>query len=306
MPITNTQSTPTVPSSVGGYQTPPSSISNRVEGVAFNVLFSQEPTLETEQLRFELTECKKTGSSYYTIVTWKGKRYRITVHENKRKLAYSEADWQQVEARTIKVLDKVQNNKHFFRGTLQLHAKTQKKWKFTYENNTPHVEERSVNKKIIREFKKLLEDQIKPINPPPASKAPKRLERDSYSLSNSNFIHKPEKKEETSFFKKSIKKVKTFLSQLKSNTDEHIEETERKKGRFERIKDCLFPSNNLDYFDDLTSSDTASISSFEGLDNNHQEDLDDNTSLGGITTASRHISNDSGSSYSPEISPGKR
>ena len=84
-----------------------------------------------------------------------------------------------------------------------------------------------------------------------------------------------------------------------------MEETERKKGRLEKAKNHLFPLTNLDDWDSLSSSDTASINSFQKLEN-PTDNLDDNTSLGGITVASSHISNDSGSSYSPEISPGKR
>ena len=84
-----------------------------------------------------------------------------------------------------------------------------------------------------------------------------------------------------------------------------MEETERKKGPLGKAKDYLFPSTNLDDWGSLPSSDTASISSFEELDS-QEGDLDDNTSLGDITVASSHISRDSGSSYSPEISPGKR
>lgn len=204
-----------------------SSINNRVEEAAFDVLFSQkEPTSETEQLRFELNECKKIGSSYYTIVTWKGKRYRITVHDNKKKLACSEADWQRVEHQIIKVLDKVQNSKHFFRGALQLHAKTKNKWKVTYENNAPHIE-RSVNKKVIRDFKKLFENQIKPTNILPPSQPPKKLESASYS----NLIYRPTKKEKPffEFTKKIIEKIKDYLRSIKLNTNEDTEEVKREK-----------------------------------------------------------------------------
>lgn len=291
--------TNSMPVSSEAYQTP-SSLNSRVEEAAFDVLFSQkEPTSETEQLRFELNECKKTGSSYYTIVTWKGKKYRITVHSKKRKLAYSEADWQQVEHRTIKVLDKVQNSKHFFRGALQLHAKTKNKWKVTYENNTPHLE-RSVNKKVIRDFKKLFENQIKPISILPTLQPPKKLERASYSPSNN--IYKPTK-EEKPFFefpKKILEKIKGYLRSIKLNTNEDTEAVKEERSPLKQVKDYFFPSRrNIDDFDDLASSDAASINSFKEL-GNREGNLDDNTSLGSITVASSHISSDSGSSYSPE------
>lgn len=187
-----------------------SSINNRVEEAAFDVLFSQkEPTSETEQLRFELNECKKIGSSYYTIVTWKGKRYRITVHDNKKKLACSEADWQRVEHQIIKVLDKVQNSKHFFRGALQLHAKTKNKWKVTYENNAPHIE-RSVNKKVIRDFKKLFENQIKPTNILPPSQPLKSWKAHHIQTS---FIDRQKKKSLSSnLLKKLLKKLKIIFA----------------------------------------------------------------------------------------------
>ncbi|KAG6559261.1 hypothetical protein [Candidatus Rhabdochlamydia sp. W815] len=286
-------------SSHGGYETPPST--NRVEEVAFDVVFSQEPLPGKEKLRFKLKQCGKTGSQYYTIVKWRGKRYRITVHDNKRKLAYSEADWQRIEHRTIKVLNKVQRE-HFFRGTLQLHAKTKKKWK-VYKNKSSHIK-CSVNKKVIREFKNLLENQIKSTNIFPATKAP--VKRKASNLAALDIPFKQVKKEEASFPKKIIEKIKNSLSYLKSNTDEDTEKTERKKGLFKQAKNYFFPSNDHDNFDDLASSDTASIRSFEESDNRREGDFDDNTSLGGITVASSHISSDSGSSYSPKISPEKK
>ncbi|MDR2539250.1 MAG: hypothetical protein LBC45_01295 [Chlamydiales bacterium] len=245
-------------------QTP--SIYNRVEGVAFDALFSKNPLSESEQLRFELNECKKTGSSYYTIVTWKDKRYRITVHNKKRTLAYSEGDWQRIEDRITQVLDKVQNSKHFFKGTLHLHVKTKNKWKVTYENNAPLVEH-FVNEKTIREFKNLLEKQINPTNRLPTGvhtstgMLPQKLKRSLHSSLNYN----PTKKE-NSFFefpKKILEKVKHYLRPLKSNANEAMEKTERKKESFELTKERLFFPNNLDNFDDLSSSDGSSISFFE-------------------------------------------
>lgn len=281
-----------IPFSPEGHQTP-SSINNRVEGVAFDVLFSQEP--ETEQLRFELTESKKTGSQYYRIVLLNGKKHRITVFDKGNKLAYSEGDWQRVEHLTTKLVERYHKNKDFpekSKGTLSL---KERKWTVTYGDRTPTIE-RSVNKRVIREFKKLFEDQIKPTNILPATKAP--LKRKASNLAALDTPSKQAKTEETSFAKKIIEKAKNFLFRSKSNTDEDMEETEKEKGPLEKAKDHLFPSTNLDDWDSLSSSDTASISSFEELEN-PTDDLDDNTSLGGITVASSHISNDSGSSYSP-------
>lgn len=287
-----------IPFSPEGHQTP-FSINNRVEGAAFDVLFSQEP--ETEQLRFELTESKQTGSQYYRIVLLNGKKHRITVFDKGNKLAYSEGDWQRVEHLTTKLLERYHKNKDFpekSKGTLSL---KKRKWTVTCGDGTPHVD-LSVNKKVIREFKNLLEKQIKPTNILPATKAPlKRKTSNLVALA----PPKQAKTEKTSFPKKIIEKAKNFLSRLKSNTDEDMEETERKKGRLEKAKNRLFPLTNLDDWDSLSSSDTASINSFQKLEN-PTDNLDDNTSLGGITVVSSHISNDSGSSYSPEISPGKR
>jgi len=291
--------TTNIPLGSEGHQIP-SSINNRVEGAAFDVRFSKEP--ETEQLRFKLTESKKTGSSYYTIVLLNDKKHRITVFDKGNKLAYSEGDWQRVEHLTTKLLEKYHKNKDFpekSKGTLSL---KERKWTVTYGDGTPHVD-LSVNKKVIREFKDLLEKQIKPTNILPATKAP--FKRKASNLAALDTPSKQAKTEETSFLKKIIEKAKNFLSRLKSNTDEDMEETERKKEPLGKAKDYLFPSTNLDDWGSLPSSDTASISSFEELDS-QKGDLDDNTSLGDITVASSHISRDSGSSYSPEISPGKR
>ncbi|VHO04026.1 hypothetical protein [Candidatus Rhabdochlamydia sp. T3358] len=279
----------------------PSRINNKVEEVAFDVLLSQERN--TEQLRFELKESGKTGSQYYTIATWKGKRYRITVHDNKRKLAYSEGDWQKVEAKTITVLDKVQNDKHFFKGSLQLHAKTAKKWTVTHENNTPHVD-RSVNKKVIREFKNLLEKQINPTNILPATKSPKGLQRKaSYPL---NTLYRPVKKEGAFLesLKKTLKKFKEYFRPLKSNTnDQNIDTKEVKRSPLEQVKDYFFPLNNRIFvppnedFNDLSSVTSSTSSSFEYIENPTEAEGDDNTSLGGISIESSNVSNDSGSSY---------
>ena len=288
----------------GGPQTS-SSINNRVEEVAFDVLLPQEPN--TEQLRFELKECGKTGSQYYTIATWKGKRYRITVHENKKKLAYSEGDWQRVEHQTIKVLDRVQNDKHFFKGTLQLHAKTKNKWKVTHENNTPV--ERSVNKKVIREFKNLLEKQINPTAILPAP-VPSQLKKASYSPPNP--LYKPAKKEVNflEFPKKVFEKIKDYLRSLKPNTNEQntdIEKVEKERSPVKRVKNYFFPRYKDGFDDDeLTSNgDRASISSsIEYIDELAEGDAafdDDNTSLGGISDTSSHVSSDNGSSYSLRV-----
>ena len=285
--------TTSIPVGSEGHQTP-SSINNRVEEVAFDVLFSQKPT--SEQLRFKLTEYKQTGSQYDRIVLLNGKKYRITVFDKGNKLAYSEGDWQRVKHLTTKLLERYHKNKDFpekSKGTLSL---KERKWKVAYGDGTPHVE-RFVNKKIIREFKNLLEKQIKPTNILPATISP--LKRKASSLTALNTRPKQAKTEEASFPKKIIEKAKNFISRLKPNTDEDREETERKKGRFDQVRDFFFPSNNLDNFDDLTSSDTASIRSFEGLDSYQEDDL---TSLGGSRTASSlsHVSSDSGPSYSPE------
>lgn len=293
------------------HQTP--SINNRIEEVAFNILFSQELSSNTEQLRFELIECKKNGSQYYTIVTWKDKRYRITVHDGKRKLAYSEADWQRVEHQTIKVLDKVQNGKHFFKGDLRLHAKTKNKWIVTYENNKPHLEH-TVNKKIIRDFKKLFEEQIKSLNILPTTKPSQKPKRSSYlPLS---FLDKPAKKKEpfSEFPKKVLEKIKDYLCSLKPNTNKQntdIREIDREKSPLKRFKNHFFPSRrNIDDFDDLSSINTTSIKSFEEVNNEIEDDLEDtfsdNTSLGNISTLSSHVSSDSGAAYDPNIYPDKK
>lgn len=278
----------------------PSRINNKVEEVAFDVLLPQEPN--TEQLRFELKESGKTGSQYYTIATWKGKRYRITVHDNKRKLAYSEGDWQKVEDKTITVLDKVQNDKHFFKGTLQLHAKTKNRWKVTHENKTPV--ERSVNKKVIREFKNLFAEQIKSTNTLPAAKSPKKLQRKaSYP---SNLLYKPAKKEVNflEFPKKIFEKVKGYLRSLKSNKNEQNTATEEvERSPLKKFKDYFFPLNNRIFvppnedFNDLSSVTSSTSSSFEYIENPIEAEGDDNTSLGGISIESSNVSNDSGSSY---------
>ncbi|MGB7128317.1 MAG: hypothetical protein WBD50_04410 [Candidatus Rhabdochlamydia sp.] len=293
MTIHNNTTTATASISPGSRDQIPSRLNDQVEGVAFDVLFSQTPPPDTEQLRFELKECGKTGSQYYTIATWKGKRYRITVHDNKRKLAYSERDWQQVEDKTITVLDRVQNGKHFFKGTLQLHAKTKNRWKVTHENNIPPVE-RSVNKKIIREFKNLFESQINHTNILPAAKSPEKFRRASYP---SNPLYKPAKKEVNflEFREKIFEKVKGYLRSLKSN-------------KFERLKNHLYPVRNINNFDNLSSA-ASSISSLEEINTPKEDDLDDsfsdnsslsdNTSLGDRSNASSRVSEDSGSSYSP-------
>lgn len=293
----------------GGHQTS-SNINNRVEGVAFDVLLPQGSNTDTgtEQLRFELKECGKTGSQYYTIATWKGKRYRITVHDNKRKLAYSEGDWQKVEAKTITVLDRVQNGKHFFQGALQLHAKTKNRWKVTHENNTPDVE-RSVNKKVIREFKNLFENQIKHTNTLPPAKSPEKLQKKA--LYPSNLLYRPEKKEGAFLesLKKTLKQFKEYFRPLKSNTnDQNIDTKEVKRSPLEQVKDYFFPSStniftppNNEDFNDLSSVTSSTSSSFEYIKNPTEaegDDFDDdNTSLGGISIASSNVSNDSGSSY---------
>ncbi|MDQ5957029.1 MAG: hypothetical protein ACH349_05730 [Candidatus Rhabdochlamydia sp.] len=282
-----------------------SSTNNRVEKVAFDVLLTEEPN--TEQLRFELKEYGKTGSQYYTIATWKGKRYRITVHDNKRKLAYLEDDWQRIEHQTIKVLNRVQNDKHFVKGNIQLHGKTKNKWKVTYENNT-HVE-RSINKKVIREFKNLFESQIKHTNTLLSAKSPQKLKRALYPL----YTNYREKKERT------LLEVPKKIFEVSKKT-------------FKRIKNHFFPpNNNINDFDDLSSHTTDSRSSFEEVNNEQftgatysnkanslndslfeeintlkeNDDLDDafsdKTSLGGISDTSSHVSNDSGSSYSLRI-----
>ena len=290
--------TTSIPPSFEGHQTP-SNINNRVEGVAFEVLVPERRP-ETEQLRFKLEQCGKTGSQYYTIVTWQGKRYRITVHENKRPLAYSEKDWKKVEYKTISVLDRVQNSKHFFKGALQLHAKTKNRWKVTYENNTPHVE-CSVSKKMIRDFKNLFENQIKHTNILPAAKSPKKLKKASYP---SHATYKPKKKELNllEFPKKILEKIRDYLRSSKSSTNDI--EAEREKSPFEKVRNHFFPSNNhINDFDDLSS--TASISSFEEINAPEEADLEDafsdNTSLGGKSDTSSNVSNDSGPSYSPGI-----
>ncbi|HEV3269273.1 MAG TPA: hypothetical protein VGZ69_01330 [Candidatus Rhabdochlamydia sp.] len=316
----HTTATTSIPPSSRGHQTP-SSVNSRVGGVAFEVLVPQRRP-DTEQLRFKLEQCGKTGSQHYTIVTWQGKRYRITVHDNKRPLAYSEEDWKKVEHKTISVLDRVQNGKHFFKGALQLRAKTKNRWKVTYENNTPHVE-CSVSKKMIRDFKNLFENQIKHTNILPAAKSPEKLKRASYAT------YKPKKKEINlpEPCKKILEKFKDFLRSLKSRTNDI--EAEREKSPFEKARNHFFPSNNhINDFGDLSS--TASISSFEEINEERvtediysnrtsslkggsfeeinapaESDLDDvfsdNTSLGGKSDTSSNVSNDSGSSYSPEI-----
>lgn len=307
MTIHNNTTTYTATASIspGSRDQIPSRLNDQVEGAAFDVLFPQTPPSDTEQLRFELKECGKTGSQYYTIATWKGKRYRITVYDNKRKLAYSKGDWQKVKDRTITVLDRVQNEEHFFKGALQLHAKTRNRWKVTYKDKTQA--ERSVNKEIIREFKNLFEKQINHTNTLPPAKSPEKLRKASYP---SNFLYKPAKKEVNflEFPKKIFEKVKGCLRSLKSNKNEQntaTEETAREKSPFERFKNYFYPSNrNIDNFDDLSSA-TSSISSFGHIDNPAAEDdadaFSDNTSLGGRSNASSHVSNDSGPSYSSRI-----
>ena len=300
----HTTATTSIPSGSGSYQTP-SSINSQVEGVAFDALFSpQEP--DTEKLRFTLKECGKTGSQYYTIVEWQGKKYRITVHNNKKPLQLSEKLWQDTaELLSEKVLNKHQSKSHFFKGTLQLH--TQRKWIATYEKNKTPTE-KQVSKSVIKEFKKLLEKEIP--TKTLSAKSPGKLRGASYP---SNFLYnKPAKKEVNSpeFLKKILEKIKNL----------HF---------FEQLKNRLFPSNNhINDFGDLSS--TASISSFEEINEERvtediysnrtsslkgssfeeinapaESDLDDvfsdNTSLSGKSDTSSNVSNDSGSSYSPEI-----
>lgn len=292
-----------IPFSPEGHQAP-SSINNRVEEAAFDVLFSQKP--EAEQLRFELAESKQTGFQYYRIVLLNGKKHRITVLDRGNKLAYSERNWQKVEHLTTELLERYHKNKDFPEKSKGILSLKERKWTVTYGDGTPDVD-LTVNKKVIRKFKNLLEKQIKPANILPATKAP--LKREASNLAALDTIYKPEKKENplSELIKKIIEEAKNFISHLKSNTDKDAEKTEKKKGPLEQARDYFFPSHrNIDNFDDLASSDAASISSFEELDNRREDDFDDNTSLGGVTVASSRVSNDSGSSYSPEISPEKR
>lgn len=168
-------------------QTP--SINDSVNAVGFTVLvqnpaIAQKPTCEqADQVLFKLKNIAQTNSpidsSLYTIVTWNGRPYRISVHEKKNQLSYTKEDWQKIAGKMQKLWDTSHANRHFSKGTLQLKKKI---WAPVFIDKTieSKAHEQKSTQALINEIKNLFTNEIKALNVLPASK---KLEQESQKKS---------------------------------------------------------------------------------------------------------------------------
>lgn len=283
---------------------PSTNVDKRVEGVAFDILCSQEPFLDkdAEQIRFKLEEHVKTGSQSYTIVTWNDKKYRITVHINKTQVSCSEENWKRLENNLkTKIWDKAHPGEHFSKGTLKL---KERKWTAELKNPTGNSNEieRLVSKKVIREFKNLFETQIKHLNSLPTPKTSPTKQK-NISLAPPIEKNSPEvQKKKDPILKKMIEKSKRWVSSfLKKNKQNTI--TEQPKHLLTQTKKHFFPPVTPmdEEFDDLTSETTSLFEEISDIPKETEFDLiSDTTSIGGISEIT-DILEDQGSPYLPKI-----
>lgn len=309
---------------------PSTSADKRVEAVAFDVLYSQQPIIDkdAEQIRFKLEEHVKTGSQSYTIVTWNDKKYRITVHKDKSRVSYSEGDWKRLgDNLKSKIWDKAHPGEHFSKGTLSLNAKTKKKWNVTLNN--PTYTERPIAKKIIKDLKNLFEKELTALDLSPAPNKSKNIS--STPPIRKNLSEAAQEKKET-LLKKIIEKSKDCVSPFlklrakKQTTTDKSEKTsvfKQPKQFLDKTKNHFFPVPREEEFD-LTSETTSlfeeismprtedefdptshTTSQFEKISNiSETEDefdlMSDTTSIGGNSEVT-DVLDDQGLPYSPKI-----
>lgn len=300
------------PSNLDGNH-PSTNVDKRVEGVTFDILYSQAPFLDkdAEQIRFKLEEHVKTGSQPYTIVTWNDKKYRITVHINKSQISCSERDWKRLgDNLKTKIWDKAHPGEHFSKGALKL---TDRKWRAELKNPIGNSNEiaRFVSKKVIREFKNLFEKQIEHLNRSRAAKASSTQQNNISSTppNRKNLSEAAQEKKENAF-NKLIEKFNNCVSAFlkKANKQNTVIDQKEEKSVFEqsrqflaKTKNHFFPTHKKEEFDDLTSETTSLFEEISDIPKETGFDLiSDTTSIGGISEIT-DILEDQGLPYSPKI-----
>lgn len=290
----------------------------QVNEVAFNVLIS--PNLSpAERLSFKLEEHVKTNSQPYTIVSWNGKKYQITVHKDRSMLSYSEEDWNRIKNKMTELWDNAHPEHHFSKGDLNLDVK---KWNVTLNNHKAPVQD-SKTQQIIKDIKNLLEKELTASHISSSTKSStKTLEKGSLPVVQEDLSEtlgeKTKRKKNSFFFLKPKKIFKQFTCLLNKTKERFFAKSPHANEEFDLTSSSRSSISSQDDCDITSASDTTSIGDISGIEVNQpvsaetnrpqspinskeEEGLDVSNTIGGVPNSRlpNDILLDEGPSYNP-------